>query len=178
MSSKASLTSKKTVSVKCNTQTNHCNAASAVSEPPALTFSPSIPTLAESEEDLPTPSTVFIPLPHSCCLSAITDSDDNEIPTNTNGTETINMGSSKSGCILLVATPTLEALEDLWDYVLMNLDLQNITEATTKKVEFMRCFIKWMHLRAQISELGAKLYRKEWIVPHPDYPDVPGKFLE
>lgn len=88
------------------------------------------------------------------------------------------MGSSKSGCILLISTPTLEILEELWDYVLMNLDLRKITDSATQKNEFVRCFIKWTHLRGQIAELGPELYKKAWIIPHANYPDVPGEFQE
>lgn len=193
MSSRTVSNNKKPVSNERITRVSRRNSTTTnLAETPALGFSPSIPSLVETEEELslpassnqedpsplPTPSTLIVSLPDSPRLSTFSDSDSDDMPTNTNGKETIDMGSSKNGCTLLIASPTLETLEELWDYVLMNLDLRKITDDMTKKVEFTRCFIKWAHLRAQISELGPELYKKEWIIPLPDHPDIPGEFLE
>lgn len=60
----------------------------------------------------------------------------------------------------------------------MNFGLRNITDPLVKKTEFVRCFIKWTNLRGQIAELGADLYMKDWIIPHPDHPNIPHEFLE
>lgn len=131
MSRKPNLTNKKPTSTDRSTRTSRRSSVAPVVGVPNTPFLPSVPALVEDTEDLTTaldpdidivaiksvetqtPSTVVASLPESRCPSPISSSDD--MPTNTNGKETIDMGSMKTGCMLLVSTPTLETLEELWD---------------------------------------------------------------
>ncbi|KAJ3734625.1 hypothetical protein DFJ43DRAFT_1151783 [Lentinula guzmanii] len=82
---------------------------------------------------------------------------------NISGSGWVDMGTSKAGCQLLIANPTLDALEELWSYVITNLEDREISDETTKKKEFLRCFAKWGKLKDTIAEISGTLSSKAWI---------------
>ncbi|KAJ3779854.1 hypothetical protein GGU10DRAFT_337671 [Lentinula aff. detonsa] len=73
------------------------------------------------------------------------------------------MGTSKTGCQLLIPNPSLDALEELWGYVATNLEDRDITDEALKKKEFLRCFAKWSSLKDILSEISDTLTTKDWI---------------
>ncbi|KAE9385822.1 hypothetical protein BT96DRAFT_1026458 [Gymnopus androsaceus JB14] len=136
---------------------------------PTSSFVPDIPPVIESNNDSnsnspdllsenSTPASVVISLPSliplpTCPRSTYLSSDD--MSPNTSGSRWVDMGSKKDGCQLLISHPGLEALEKLWSYVTLNLDLCSIMDEPTMN-ELVRCFIKWNNLYRLITGLGAE----------------------
>ncbi|KAE9384880.1 hypothetical protein BT96DRAFT_1007629 [Gymnopus androsaceus JB14] len=96
-----------------------------------------------------TPESAIVPLPPLPTPSSHSDSS-GDMSSNLSGTGFVNMGSTKTGCQLLVAHPTLEALKEYFDYSTINHDECSITDDTVKKKDFIR--------------------DKPWIEKHPDQP--------
>ncbi|KAJ3744308.1 hypothetical protein DFH05DRAFT_1173685 [Lentinula detonsa] len=82
---------------------------------------------------------------------------------NISGSGWIDMGTSKTGCQLLIPNPTLDALEELWGYAITNLEDREISDENAKKKEFLRCFAKWANLKDTIAEISHTLASKAWI---------------
>ncbi|KAE9394865.1 hypothetical protein BT96DRAFT_942887 [Gymnopus androsaceus JB14] len=90
---------------------------------------------------------------------------------NLSGTGFIDMGTTKTGCLLLVAHPTLEALEEYFDYSTINHDERSITDDAVKKKDFVRGFMKWKNLQDILAEIEPDLEDKPWIEKLPDQPE-------
>ncbi|KAJ3780089.1 hypothetical protein GGU11DRAFT_862096 [Lentinula aff. detonsa] len=99
-----------------------------------------------------------VPSPASSTSSTLSD-----MARNISGSGWVDMGTLKSGCQLLTPIPTLDALEELWGYVITNLDDREITEEAAKKKEFLRCFAKWGELKDSLAEISVTLVGKSWI---------------
>ncbi|KAJ3732409.1 hypothetical protein DFJ43DRAFT_1154419 [Lentinula guzmanii] len=99
-----------------------------------------------------------VPSPASSISSTLSD-----MARNISGSGWVDMGTLKSGCQLLTPNPTLDALEELWGYVITNLDDRDITEEAAKKKEFLRCFAKWGELKDSLAEISLALVGKSWI---------------
>ncbi|KAJ3987748.1 hypothetical protein F5890DRAFT_675883 [Lentinula detonsa] len=82
---------------------------------------------------------------------------------NISGSGWVDMGTVKAGCQLLIPNPTLDALEELWGYVVTNLEDREISDEGVKKKEFLRCFAKWGNLKDTIAEISHTLASKAWI---------------
>ncbi|KAJ4000444.1 hypothetical protein F5050DRAFT_1804178 [Lentinula boryana] len=82
---------------------------------------------------------------------------------NVSGSGWVDMGTSKTGCQLLIPNPSLDALEELWGYVTTNLEDRDITDEALKKKEFLRCFAKWASLKDILSKISDILANKDWI---------------
>ncbi|KAJ3716251.1 hypothetical protein DFJ43DRAFT_1043399 [Lentinula guzmanii] len=82
---------------------------------------------------------------------------------NVSGSGWVDMGTLKAGCQLLIPNPTLNALEELWGYVITNLEDRGITDEAAMKIEFLRCFAKWSNLKDTIAEISHSLASKSWI---------------
>ncbi|KAJ3723528.1 hypothetical protein DFJ43DRAFT_1042001 [Lentinula guzmanii] len=82
---------------------------------------------------------------------------------NVSGSGWVDMGTLKAGCQLLIPNPNLDALEELWGYVITNLEDRDITDEALKKKEFLRCFAKWSTLKETIAEISHSLPSKAWV---------------
>ncbi|KAE9405907.1 hypothetical protein BT96DRAFT_934639, partial [Gymnopus androsaceus JB14] len=142
---------------------------------PTSTFTPAVEPVNETEglddhnspdpiSETPTPNSVIVSLPRSRSNSSHSTSSDDMSP-NLSGTGFVDMGSTKTGCQLLVAHPTLEALEEYFDYSTISHDERSITDEAVKKKEFVRGFMKWNNLH------------KPWIEKHPDQPESSKDYL-
>ncbi|KAJ3792211.1 hypothetical protein GGU11DRAFT_750357 [Lentinula aff. detonsa] len=98
------------------------------------------------------------PSPTSSVSSTLSD-----MSRNISGSGWVDMGSLKAGCQLLIPNPALDALEELWGYVITNLEDRDISDEATKKKEFLRCFAKWSVLKDTIAEISQILAGKAWI---------------
>ncbi|KAJ3735473.1 hypothetical protein DFJ43DRAFT_1151156 [Lentinula guzmanii] len=99
-----------------------------------------------------------VPSPASSTSSTLSD-----MAQNISGSRWVDMGTLKSGCQLLTPNPTLDALEELWGYVITNLNDREITEEVAKKKEFLCCFAKWGELKDSLAEISLALVGKSWI---------------
>ncbi|KAE9384463.1 hypothetical protein BT96DRAFT_1008052 [Gymnopus androsaceus JB14] len=128
--------------------------------------------------ETPTPATAVIPLPTSPTPSTTSSVSDDEMSPNPNGNNTIDMGGHKSGCLLLMPHPTLDTLEELWTYFLLNCSRRKLTDEDEIKKEFVACFMKFANLRDIVDGIGPKLYLLAWIELNPAYPNLPNEFLK
>ncbi|KAJ3736435.1 hypothetical protein DFJ43DRAFT_1036271 [Lentinula guzmanii] len=126
--------------------------------PPLPQLEPeSDPSAASSQ--IQSNSSISIPAsPTSSLSSTLSD-----MSRNISGSGWVDMGTVKTGCQLLIANPTLDALEELWGYVITNLEDREISDESAKKKEFLRCFAKWGNLKDTIAEISQTLTSKPWI---------------
>ncbi|KAE9387966.1 hypothetical protein BT96DRAFT_981205 [Gymnopus androsaceus JB14] len=111
------------------------------------TFTPAVESVSKAEghndhnspnsiSKTPTPNSAIVSLPPSHSHSSHSTSS-NDMSPNLSGTGFVNMGSTKTGCQLLVAHLMLKALEEYWDYLTINHNERSITDDAVKKKEFI-----------------------------------------
>ncbi|KAJ3750031.1 hypothetical protein DFH05DRAFT_1518164 [Lentinula detonsa] len=120
--------------------------------PPLPQLEPSSDPSAASSQIQSISSNSIPALPTSSLLSTLSD-----MLRNISGSGWVDMGTVKTGCQLLIPNPTLDALEELWGYVITNLEDRQISDESTKKKEFLRCFAKWGNLKDTIAEISHTL---------------------
>ncbi|KAJ3791883.1 hypothetical protein GGU11DRAFT_750888 [Lentinula aff. detonsa] len=145
---------------------------SVASVPPPVSTSPSLPSCFEPISEVvelsvdPSPLTSeheSLPISRTALPTSSVSSTLSDMARNISGSGWVDMGTLKSGCQLLTANPTLDALEELWGYVATNLEDRGITEEAAKKKEFLCCFAKWSDLKDTLAEISLALAGKSWI---------------
>ncbi|KAJ3980337.1 hypothetical protein F5890DRAFT_1626154 [Lentinula detonsa] len=124
---------------------------------------------------LPEPHTEAFPSPVPSRIYSIVSTPITTLPTssvslvssnmarNVSGSGWVNMGTLKAGCQLLIPNPNLNALEELWRYVITNLEDCDITDEAVKKKEFLHCVAKWSTLKDTNAEILHSLPSKAWV---------------